>query len=80
VAIIFFYLNSRIKKEHKKGLVFFEYICFYSFFRFFTEFLRGDLSRGFVLNGMLSHAQFIAIILCSIFGFLIFKINRSNLL
>jgi phosphatidylglycerol---prolipoprotein diacylglyceryl transferase len=43
------------------GRLFLVYAMLYSVGRFFTEQYRGDIERGFVLNGLLSHSQAIAI-------------------
>jgi phosphatidylglycerol:prolipoprotein diacylglycerol transferase len=43
------------------GRLFLVYAMLYSAGRFFTEQYRGDAERGFVLNGLLSHSQAIAI-------------------
>ncbi|MGH8765008.1 MAG: prolipoprotein diacylglyceryl transferase, partial [Burkholderiales bacterium] len=43
------------------GRLFLVYAMLYSAGRFFTEQYRGDIERGFVLNGLLSHSQAIAI-------------------
>jgi phosphatidylglycerol:prolipoprotein diacylglycerol transferase len=76
VLIIFFYLNWIKGDAHKNGTIFFRYIFLYSFFRFFTEFLRGDASRGFLFDGFISHAQFISIILCVISFYFVFSKNK----
>jgi phosphatidylglycerol:prolipoprotein diacylglycerol transferase len=43
------------------GRLFLVYAMCYSVGRFFTEQYRGDIERGFVLDGLLSHSQAIAI-------------------
>jgi phosphatidylglycerol:prolipoprotein diacylglycerol transferase len=43
------------------GRLFLVYAMLYSAGRFFTEQYRGDIERGFVLGGLLSHSQAIAI-------------------
>jgi phosphatidylglycerol:prolipoprotein diacylglycerol transferase len=42
--------------------VFLIYSVVYGVGRFFTESYRGDVERGFLFNGLLSHSQFIAIL------------------
>ena len=61
------------RKERKSGRVFSLYVIFYSLGRFFVEFLRGDVYRGFI--GPLSTSQFISIFTI-IVGIIIFNKNR----
>ena len=51
-------------KRHQRfaGQLFFSYIILYSIGRAFIERYRGDVRRGFVIDGMLSHSQFISLL------------------
>jgi phosphatidylglycerol:prolipoprotein diacylglycerol transferase len=64
------------------GQLFLTYGIVYAIGRFFTEKYRGDEERGFVLNGLLSHSQAIAIGVLSvciiIFVWRFFKIRKSH--
>ncbi len=71
--IILNYMYNRVrgKKMHGasafylrlKGRLMPLYLCSYAIVRFFDEFLRGDVIRGFVFGGLLSTSQFISILL-----------------
>jgi phosphatidylglycerol:prolipoprotein diacylglycerol transferase len=56
---ILFYLK---KKQQFNGQLFLSYIIFYAIARNILELFRGD-HRGFIIDGVLSHSQFIGIIL-----------------
>lgn len=59
VMLMLLYLRSR---RQFYGQMFLTYLILYGAGRFFLEFLRGDLARGFVIGKYLSHSQFIALI------------------
>jgi phosphatidylglycerol:prolipoprotein diacylglycerol transferase len=50
------------KKKQFQGQIFLIYIVLYAIVRGFLELFRGD-KRGFIIDGILSHSQFIAIVL-----------------
>jgi phosphatidylglycerol:prolipoprotein diacylglycerol transferase len=52
-------------KRHKRfqGQLFLVYVILYSLGRSIVEIFRGDLRRGFIIEDILSHSQFIALIL-----------------
>jgi phosphatidylglycerol:prolipoprotein diacylglycerol transferase len=58
---LFVFLSWRLSKKHVTGRIILEYLALYSILRFVVEFFRDD-DRGFVLYGLLSTAQFIAIL------------------
>ncbi len=64
------WVRSQSRSEwHAPGRAFLTYVIVYSVGRAITELYRGDVQRGFVLGGALSHSQAIAIValvLCSI--------------
>lgn len=55
-------------KRHKRfeGQLFLIYVILYSIGRSIVEVFRGDLRRGFIIEDVLSHSQFIALILIGI--------------
>ena len=57
---LFVFLMWRLPRKHTNGLILLEYLILYSILRFVIEFFRGD-ERGFVLYGLLSTSQFIAV-------------------
>ena len=70
-----------IFKKHRKfdGQLFFVYLILYSLGRSVIEIFRGDLRRGFVIEGLLSHSQFISIIIILGVGLLyLFRWRRSQ--
>ncbi len=62
LAILIILVVIKNKKAFE-GQVFLSYIMLYSIGRGIIEIFRGDLVRGFVIDGYLSHSQFIAIVL-----------------
>jgi phosphatidylglycerol---prolipoprotein diacylglyceryl transferase len=58
---LFIFLTKRLSKKHAGGQILLEYLGLYSCLRFFIEFFRDD-DRGFVLYGLLSTSQLIAIL------------------
>lgn len=61
LSIILMYALLKRGKRFS-GQVFLIYSLVYGVGRFFTESYRGDVERGFLFNGLLSHSQFIAIL------------------
>ena len=51
-------------KRHKRfeGQLFFIYIMLYAVGRAIIEIFRGDVARGYVIDGVLSHSQFISLV------------------
>jgi phosphatidylglycerol:prolipoprotein diacylglycerol transferase len=49
-------------KHSRPGIQFVLFILLYPTFRFFTEFYRGDINRGFIMNGILSLSQLYCLI------------------
>jgi len=68
------------KKQQFKGQLFLLYIIFYAIARNILELFRGD-TRGFIIDGVLSHSQFIALvlILTTIFIYQKIKINHFKI-
>ncbi|EKD51454.1 MAG: hypothetical protein ACD_62C00248G0001 [uncultured bacterium] len=60
--IIFTILFIFRKKKKFDGSVFLLYVMLYSVLRYFIEFFRGDISRGFVIEPYLSNGQFVGLI------------------
>jgi phosphatidylglycerol:prolipoprotein diacylglycerol transferase len=58
---LFVFLMRRLSKKHVSGQILLEYLALYALLRFVIEFYRGD-DRGFVLYGLLSTSQFIAVL------------------
>ncbi len=54
------------KKKQFDGQVFLSYLILYAIGRGIVEIFRGDISRGFVIDGILSNSQFISIIIIGV--------------
>ena len=74
IILFLFYLK---KKQKFKGQLFLSYIILYAIARNFLEVFRGD-SRGFIIKDILSHSQFIGIILIAITTFIYYKIKNKQ--
>ena len=55
-------------KRHKRfdGQLFFVYIILYSIGRGVIEIFRGDVRRGFIIDGILSHSQLISLVVITV--------------
>jgi phosphatidylglycerol---prolipoprotein diacylglyceryl transferase len=59
--VLFLFLFWRLSRKHITGQIILEYLGLYSALRFAVEFFRDD-ERGFVLYGLLSTSQLIAVL------------------
>lgn len=64
--ILLGFLNWRYPRKRFHGEIFLLLFMGYSFFRFWIEFLRGDLDRGVWLGGRLSSAQITGLMIIAI--------------
>lgn len=62
-AILFVVLVRLGRRKQFDGQIILAYTILYAVVRFALEFFRGDADRGFVLGGLLSTSQFIAVVL-----------------
>ncbi len=60
---IFFFLVWLSRRKKFNGEIILAYSILYAGARFILEYFRGDIDRGFVLGGLLSTSQFIAILI-----------------
>lgn len=60
--LLFFFLVWLSRRKRFDGEVILSYAFLYAVARFFLEFFRGDADRGFIMNGLLSTSQFIALL------------------
>ncbi|PKH51473.1 prolipoprotein diacylglyceryl transferase [Tenacibaculum sp. Bg11-29] len=67
-----------IIKQKKKfnGQIFMSYVVLYAITRSFLEFFRGD-KRGFIIENILSHSQFIAFSLLLLMAFFYLKLKKT---
>lgn len=76
---IFLVLNYLFKKNIFDNFsIFIFFALIYSFCRFLTEYLRADISRGFVLNGILSLSQVYSLFFFVLATFALFTIIQKN--
>jgi phosphatidylglycerol:prolipoprotein diacylglycerol transferase len=78
---LFFLLVWLARRKRFVGEIILAYCILYAVARFFLEYLRGDLDRGFVMGGMFSTSQFIAIIVflvCAPLFFIKYKASMAT--
>lgn len=81
VALLLFILVILLMfKRHKRfeGQLFFIYIMMYAIGRGVIEIFRGDISRGYVFDNILSHSQFISLILLGIMLFFYVRFLKKS--
>jgi phosphatidylglycerol:prolipoprotein diacylglycerol transferase len=59
---LFFFLIWLVRRKRFDGEIILAYSILYAIARFLLEYLRGDADRGFVMGGLFSTSQFIAIL------------------
>lgn len=64
-------------KKHFEGQLFLTYLMAYAAGRGVLELFRGDIERGFVVNGWLSNSQFISLIIISVALYFYVKLRRK---
>ena len=74
LAISLLYIK---KRQQFKGQIFILYIGMYAIFRAILELFRGD-KRGFIIEGVLSHSQFIAILILLTAIFFYIKLKTKH--
>lgn len=68
-------------KRHRRleGKLFFIYVILYASGRSITEIFRGDVRRGYIIEGILSHSQFISLLLIAFaLGYYFLKMRKSS--
>lgn len=67
-------------KRHKRfeGQLFFIYIILYATGRGIIEIFRGDEARGYIIENVLSHSQFISIIVIAITAVVYWKFKKGS--
>jgi phosphatidylglycerol:prolipoprotein diacylglycerol transferase len=80
-AFIFSLMAALLWIEGRKkfdGQLFLIYLMVYSIGRSFLEMLRGDEERGFLIQNVLSHSQFISLIVIAIAIYFYVKLKRKG--
>jgi phosphatidylglycerol:prolipoprotein diacylglycerol transferase len=75
VMVFLLYLRDRKKFF---GQLFLLYLILYAAGRFILEYLRGDQERGFLLNGLISHSQLIAMFIIAVVAFTYIRWSSQN--
>lgn len=75
VMIFLLYLRGR---KTFNGQLFLSYLILYAVGRFVIEYFRGDLARGFVIEDILSHSQFIALVIAGVVVVYYFHLRKRQ--
>lgn len=75
VMIFLLYIRS---KRSFYGQLFLSYLILYAIGRFGLELFRGDTGRGFIVEGYISHSQFIALCIFSIVIFVYIRWSKKQ--
>lgn len=76
---IFIVMTLLLGFKHKRtfhGQLFLSYLILYAIGRSFLEIFRGDIGRGFVIDGYISHSQFIAFIVLLAVAWVYFRWSK----
>ena len=78
-SIVLILITLLIIGNRKKfdGQIFLTYLILYAIVRSVIELFRGDLERGFVINGVLSTSQFISLMVAATAIYFYVKLNRK---
>lgn len=76
VMVVLLAIKSKFQKFY--GQLFLLYLILYAIGRSVLEIFRGDVARGFIVEGILSHAQFIALIVVIVTGFVYVRWSKKN--
>lgn len=76
VMICLLIIKSRYQKFY--GQLFLLYLMLYAIGRSVLEIFRGDVARGFVIDGYFSHSQFIALLVVIVTGFVYVRWSKKN--
>lgn len=78
IGLILILLLVIKKYQSFDGQLFLTYLICYAIGRSIIEIFRGDISRGFVIDGWLSHSQFISLIVITISIYFYLKIRKKQ--
>jgi len=77
IGSLMLFLVQLKRRQQFHGQLVFLYVMIYAVGRSIIEVFRGDLRRGFVIEGLISHSQFISILLVLIAG-ACYWVTRKN--
>ncbi|MBV6640265.1 MAG: prolipoprotein diacylglyceryl transferase [Cyclobacteriaceae bacterium] len=76
ILVILYMLKRHGRLE---GKLFFVYVILYASGRSIIEIFRGDVRRGYIIEGVLSHSQFISLLLIAFaIGYYFLRMRKSN--
>jgi phosphatidylglycerol---prolipoprotein diacylglyceryl transferase len=78
ILLVMTYLLYRSTRLQYNGQLFIMYLMSYSAGRYFLEFLRGDLNRGFLIENILSNSQLVSIVMFGVSLYLHLKWRRHG--
>jgi phosphatidylglycerol:prolipoprotein diacylglycerol transferase len=73
IASILWYLR---KRKEFNGQLFLLYLMLYAAVRIVLEVFRGDYQRGFLFNGIITHSQFIGVLIILVTGIVYFRLSN----
>lgn len=76
VMLVLLLIKAKFQKFY--GQLFLLYLILYAMGRSVLEIFRGDVARGFIIDGVLSHSQFIALLLVIAAGFVYNRWSKKN--
>ncbi len=76
--VMLFLLSIKSKFQKFYGQLFLLYLILYATGRSVLEIFRGDVARGFIIDGYLSHSQFIALLVVLVTGFVYVRWSKKN--
>lgn len=71
-------LMIKSKSQKFYGQLFLLYLILYAIGRSILEIFRGDVARGFIIEGYLSHSQFVALLIVITAGFVYVRWSKKN--
>jgi len=74
---IFIFLQYKKKRQEFKGQLFFTYLILYSIGRSVIEIFRGDESRGYVIDGVISNSQLISLFVLGVAIYFYVKLKKD---
>lgn len=78
IGVILLILIQLYRYKKFDGQIFLIYIMLYAVGRGIVEMFRGDLRRGFIIEGILSHSQMISIVIIGIAAAVYLYLKRLN--
>lgn len=76
VMLVLLLIKSKFQKFY--GQLFLLYLILYAIGRSVLEIFRGDVARGFIIDGILSHSQFIALLIVIVTGYVYVRWSKKN--